>query len=417
MLIAAAAVACSGSPGAIAIVPTPAASPARVFKSSFDRVDTAARLTGHWRAPAGELALVARRSPDESSTGLFGALPSGTHEGAIWLTQVDQEAWQGEYLSVGTGRRAAVRAALRDTALVLELGSETISFSRIGPTRTDLLAAIAILAHRGGSFGQANRDNTLAAINDSWLIGSSGVELDVTVPHSATRQPLPSSMVVHHPSEWRAEITGFDSSPVAAVAGLPDVAASLRASAAAGARIVYLDPKLRWMLPRWRAAAEETLALMAGHANATPGVTVVIGAETSAAGQAADMLSALRQSRVWAPNLRWAIEITRGTDLGAAVSRVRDSTAAPHAVSWNLLRVSDGGGGVLRWFVKSIPSSIESELAATQAAHIVWTAASGDQYEAALRFLARIRPDFVDVAIMTPHPHRLAFFLATRPAS
>jgi hypothetical protein len=415
-LIAAAVVACSGSPGAIAIVPSPAAAPARVFRSTFGRVETAARLTGHWRAPAGELALVARRSPDGSSTGLFGALPSGPHEGAIWLTQADQEAWHGEYLSAGTGRRAAVRAVMRDTRLVLELGSETISFSRIGPARTDLLAAIAILGHRGGSFGRANRDNTLAAINDSWMIGSSGVELDVTVPHSATREPLPSSMVVHHPSEWRAEVTGFDSSPAAAVAGLPDVAASLRAAAGAGVPIVYLDPKLRWLLPRWRAAAEEALTLMTGHAAGTPDVTVVIGAETSAAGQAADMLSGLRRSQAWPPNLRWAIELTRGTDLDAAVSRVRDSTAAPHAVSWNLLRVSDGGGGILRWFVKSIPSSIESELAATQAAHIVWTATSGDQYEAAVRLLARIRPDFVDAAIMTPHPHRLAFFLATRPA-
>jgi hypothetical protein len=414
-LIAAVALACSASPRAIPNLAGQGATLARVFTSSFHRTETITAPAGRWSAPSGELVLVERRSPHNDRTGVFGALPWGADEGALWLTQIDETSWQGEYLGVRDGRRITARAVLRGTTLAVELGSKAITFSRVGPVRTDLLAAIAILGHRGGSFGQAHRDNTIAAIRDSWMIGSSGVELDVTVPHSDAREPLPASLVLHHPSEWRSEITGFDSSSVSAVRESPDVASGLRAAADAGVGVVYLDPKLRWLLPQQRAAAREALTLMARHAASTPRVTVVIGAETSAPGQAAEMLSDLRRSELWAPNLRWAIEITRGTDLDAALQSIRDSSAAPHAVSWNLLRVSDGGGGFLRWFVKSIPAAIESGLASRPAAHIVWTATSADQYEAALRSLTRIRPDLGDVGIMTPHPHRLAFFLATRP--
>lgn len=413
-LIAAAALACSASPRAIPLVPSQVAASARVFKPTFQRLDTTAALTGRWHAPSGELALVERPSPSGNGTGLFGALPSGADEGALWLTQVDQATWQGDYLGVPSGRRATARATRRDAALVVEIGPRTMTFARLGPARTDLLAAIAILGHRGGSFGQATRDNTLGAISDSWLMGSSGVELDVTVPHSPAREPIAGSVILHHPAEWRAEITGFDSSPESAVRGFPDVAAGLRAAVEAGLTVVYLDPKLRWLMPRWNAVAREVLTAMAGHAAATPGLTVVIGAETSATGQAADLLSGLRRSAAWAPNLHWAIEITRGTDLEAAARRVREASTAPGAVSWNLLRVSGGGGGVLRWFLRSIPPSIESDLSAQPAAHVVWTATRDDQYEAAVRALGRIRPDLGDVAIMTPHPHRLAFFLATQ---
>jgi hypothetical protein len=178
---------------------------------------------------------------------------------------------------------------------------------------------------------------------------------------------------------------------------------------------VYLDPKLRWLMKRWPDAARAALASMVADASASSRLAVMIGAETSDAGQSADMLPALRAANRWPEHLRWALEITRGTDLSRATSRLTAAEPGlrPDAMSWNLLRLDGGGGGWLRWFVGTVPARIESTLRAFDGPVVVWTANDAAQFASALAVVTRLQPGRGDVAIITPYVHRLAFHLAT----
>ena len=220
---------------------------------------------------------------------------------------------------------------------------------------------------------------------------------------------------MHHPSEWRSELTGFDTAAESEVRGAPDVPTALRAAAESGLPTVYLDPKLRWLMKRWPDAARAALTSLVADASASNRLAVMIGAETTDAGQSADMLPALRSANRWPEHLRWAFEITRGTDLSRATSRLTaaEPVLRPDAMSWNLLRLDGGGGGWLRWFVGTVPSQIESTLRTFDGPVVVWTANDAAQFASALAVLTRLQPGRSDAAIITPYVHRLAFHLAT----
>lgn len=411
--------ACRAEPATLASRPAGSAA-SRLFTSTFAEIDSAeaAPFQGEWQSPAGgRLAIVPRRD-GAGAVGLFGAFPSGPHEGALWLSRLDGRVWHGIHAASRSSQRvaASLSPGTDPSQIELRVGAALLAFTRAAPVRTDLLTRVAIIGHRGASLGRADRENSLAAIRDAWLFGASGVELDVTVPYSTAREPLPRQMRVHHPSEWRSELTGFDSAAESELRDAPGVRAALQAAAESGLRSVYLDPKLRWLVKKWPEAAREALAALVADASASNEPIVTIGAETTDPGQAADILLALRGATPWPPHVRWAFEITRGTDLSLAPSRLAGAPPElrPDAMSWNLLRLDGGGGGWLRLFVTTVPPETETALRAFDRPVVVWTANDTRQFAAALSVLDRLRPGLGDAAIMTPYVHRLAFHLATQ---
>ena len=410
--------ACRAEPSALGFRPAGGPS-SRMFASTFAELDGAEAppFQGEWQSTAsGRLALVPRRDL-AGRVGLFGVFPSGRHEGVLWLSRSDGRVWHGIHADARSSQQvaASVSPGADQSRIDVRIGAALLSLERTAPARTDLLTRVAIIGHRAASLGRADRENSLAAIRDAWLFGASGVELDVTVPYSTARQPLPRQMRVHHPPEWRSELTAFDTSAESDIRDAPEVRAALRAAAESGLRTVYLDPKLRWLVKKWPDAAREALASLVADASASPEPAVMIGAETADPGEAADLLPALRTAAPWPPHVRWAFEITRGTDLSRATSRLAAAHPQPRpdAMSWNLLRLDGGGGGWLRWFVSTVPSEIETALGAFDGPVVVWTATDGRQFAAALSVLRRLQPGLGDAAIMTPYVHRLAFHLAT----
>jgi hypothetical protein len=163
-------------------------------------------------------------------------------------------------------------------------------------------------------------------------------------------------------------------------------------------------------------AARPAQSQMAAEAARAKVPSVVIGAETSGPGEAADILADLHRTGGWPAHVGWAYEITRGTDLVRATARAGSGgDDRPAVISWNLLSLSDGGGGWLRLFVGTVPADMERTLAAVSGSVVVWTAADEAQFASSLAILDRLQPRRTDVAIMTPFVHRLAFHLATRP--
>ena len=395
----------------------PPTRPSPFFRSSFEdsSAPAIAPFVAQWHTAEGTLALVPRRSRT-GTLGLFGSLPTGRYEGALWLANFDGRVWRGEYAAARSLERLPVEVepAAEAAAIIVRIGNTTLSFSRSGTASARRLARIAIIGHRAASLGHAKRENTIAAINDAWLFGASGIEIDVTVPYAANREPLPNRVRVYHPPEWRAELTGFDGRAEADMGDAPDLRSALRAAEMAGLHTVYLDPKLRWLMADRRPAARQALTSMVGDAMAVRDLSVVIGGETSGVGEAADMLAELRRAGAWPDRIRWALEITRGTDLRRAQSRLNSGNAdlLPGVMSWNLLRLDGGGGGWLRWFVPTIAPEFERALTAFDGPLVVWTANDADQFAPALEAVARLQRHTSDAAVMTPYVHRLAFFLA-----
>lgn len=389
--------------------------PSSVFPNTFALIagTDGEAFHGRWRSLGHELILIAR-ADRAGRIGLFGAIPDGRHEGALWLSRLAGNQWSGTHLSAISRRRVPALAA-RSTAgrLTLDIAGSSIVFDRAGPVNADMIRSVSIYGHRAGGLGQQAYANTLAAIADSWLLGSSGVEIDVTVPFTSGRQPLPGDLRVHHPSEWRSEILRFDSTEASRLARAPRLSAALHAATASSLAGVYVDAKLKWLVRDRRDAAAAAIANILRESAATPELSVVIGAETSGPGEAADMLADARRSHPFPAHVRWALEITRGTDVSASLARVV-GPAGPDALSWNLLALSGGGGGALRWFVRTVPDDVERALVARGLPYVLWTAAS-DQFDAAVSVLSRLRRNGAEAAIMTPYPHRLAFYLATRP--
>lgn len=392
--------------------------PGVVFPSTFS--DQSAKpeadpFIGHWRSGNDELVLVPRASRG-GATGLFGSIPTGPLEGAVWLSRVDGGEWQGIHVSARSGTRldASLSRETNSQSINVAIGSVTRAFAYAGRANLAWLSEVAIYGHRAGGLGKPERENTLSAIADCWLLGCSGVEVDVTVPFTSGRRPVPSELRVHHPAEWRAELMGFDSTDQARLSSAPRLPDALRVAADAGLAGVYVDVKLKWLMARHRDAAAAAVNAILQDAAATPQLVITIGAETSNPGQAADMLAAARDARRFPDHARWALEITRGTDFKAAAARVQGRAGAPDALSWNLLALSGGGGGWLRWFVRTVPNDVEAALGTAGLQMMLWTA-DADQFDAALVVLQRLRRPGSPAAIMTAYPHRLAFFLATRP--
>lgn len=386
-----------------------------VFRSTFSGVDGVhtAPFTGRWRSDTGDMVLVPR-TDRAGVVGLFGAMPTGPDEGALWLSRFAAGVWDGIHISGRTGatRGARVVLAANGESLALSVAAITTTFSRAGQVRLDLLARIAIYGHRGASLGRRDRENSLAAIRASWLLGCSGVEIDVTVPRGSDRSPLTSNLRVHHPSEWRAEITGYDSTDESAIASSPTLASALQTAVDVGLSGVYLDAKLKWLMAEHRDAARAAAVAMLASASAVPAIRVLIGAETSGPGEAADMFAALRRAGAFTQHTGWALEITRGTSLDGAVARLQGGLDLPDAVSWNLLRIDGGGGGFLRWFVRTVPPEIETALARRGLPFILWTA-DHSHFDAALGVWSRLQRGASPAAIMTAYPHRLIFTMAT----
>lgn len=401
----------------------------RMFQTTFaDPADPDigrwSQFIGRWQSGATELVLAARSSfGGRPGNSLFGVVPRGPNEGVLSLSQHEEDAWRGIHLDLDTRHRGAAIKRNADGTLSLELdGHGPRRFRRIAQVNLPLLRSINIICHRGLSLNRVALANSLAAIRHSALFGCSGVELDVTVPHDARREPVVAGLRVYHPPEWRSEITGFDSVPVADAAASPTLPQALAASREAGVPFVYLDPKIQWLISRETDAARRSLERIAADAAAhlSSGAGQVIAIGSAGSGAAAAVTASLRKKTGWPENLVWALELTRGTDDRSAIDRFRQANRMerPEIVSFNLLRLAGGGGGWLRWFVPSIAHGVEQQLAQIAQPVIFWTAHDESQFGGALFALDRIKGGATpEAGLITPYPHRLAFYLATRASS
>jgi len=352
---------------------------------------------------------------------MYGAIPDGPLEGALLLSVTPAGAGgvlTGSLVRATDGlERENATARLMATGMQLVLGGRSLQFRRSGAIDAQALADIPIIAHRGMSLGSASLGNSARGIEHAWLFGASGVELDVVVPYSGNdraRRPLVSELRVHHPPVVRAEITGFDSSSLAEVQGALRPRAALSLASLHHLPFVYIDPKLRWVQRNdgvMRETLRELTAAAREAADRDPALHVLIGAETN---RAAELLAESGWP-VSQPRFGWAQELTRGTDLEGAMRRAGlapDRRSA--ALSLNLLAVRGGNGGLLGWFLRDL-DRFESRIAALEQPLIFWTAASESQFAGALSARSRLgrnNPRRV-AAIMTPRPHRLAYFLAS----
>jgi hypothetical protein len=405
---------------------TVARTPHRLFETTFtDPAETArwSQFIGRWQSGSTELVLLAR-SPfgGRPADSLFGAMPHGPREGVLSLSRHEADAWRGSHVDLEMRQRPALMARNPDGTLTLELeGLGPLRFRRTAHVNLPLLRSINIICHRGLSLNRASLANSLVGIRHSALFGCSGVELDVTVPHDAQREPVVAGLRVYHPPEWRSEITGFDSVPEASVAASPTLPEALAASREAGVPFVYLDPKIQWLITRKpdgaRRALDRIAADAGGHLSRGVRQTIAIG---SAGSGAAAETAGSRKSNGWPQDLVWALELTRGSDDRGAIARLRhaDRMERPEIASVNLLRVPGGGGGWLRLFVPSIARDVEHQLTHIAQPVIFWTAHDEAQFNGALLALDRIRGGTTqDAGVITPFPHRLAFYLATRARS
>jgi hypothetical protein len=381
-------------------------------------------LTGHWMTGSTELVLVPRSSPQ--GAGIFGAVPRGLDEGVLWLSTRENETWRGMYIHADdlSRRQTVVRYDATRRVLEWQRGEGAwLLLQRAGSVNVPLLQSISIIGHRGLSLGRAELMNSVAAIQNSWLFGSSGVELDLTVPYNEDGRPLPDALRVYHPNEWNSEILGADSAAAAEVTNAPDLETALSATRQAGIPFIYLDPKLRWLVHNDRRSAavalQRIVAAARDHSSGMEQI-IAIGTETSGPGEAADLMTDIRARENWPETVVWALEMTRGTDLQNAYVRLLTDIPGgrPEVASFNLLRVTGGGGGLLRLFVSRIPQAMEDAFAGTLQPVIFWTAQDERQFDGALAALSRMmRYRFREAAIVTAYPHRLAFYLATQPVS
>jgi hypothetical protein len=139
---------------------------------------------------------------------------------------------------------------------------------------------------------------------------------------------------------------------------------------------------------------------------------VLIGAETRQA--AAALAKARLDAR--SPRLGWAHELTRGSDPDYVLEKA--GAPAPErcsVLSLSLLRIRGGGTGILGWLLRDANERFEMRAAQLDQPFVFWTASDDDHFAGALDALARMTPRGRprQAGIITPFPHRLAYFLAT----
>jgi len=309
---------------------------------------------------------------------------------------------------------------LRGTATDLTLdvqGQPSILLKRVGSINQAQLARVAIIGHRGLSLGQPTLMNSIRAINHAWVFGASGVEVDVTVPFVVTngrRIPTVGDLRMHHPPVFRSEVTGFDSTALNALETAPTLREALNAVVVQELPLTYLDVKLRWLVSAHHDEARAVLAHVAleGHraAEAFSRLSILVGAETDAAAEA------LAAGGIPAgPNVGWAQEWTRGTDARRFALRASGDVAAtpPRALSFNLLRIRQAPGGWLGLLLPDLSAEWERRFAALPQPFIFWTVETEPQLRASLDAQARMSSRSRRAAVITPFPHRAAFYLAT----
>lgn len=410
--------------GAVALTPgggnpgSAAQPPSFTLPSTFLATSTPvdAPLTGEWLDDDVRLVVAPR-----TARGLTGVIPRGRFEGVLHLPEVHQSG--SSTVAAGTwivaarslGREPAQLTVQRDT-LALRIGNRPVRHLRRGrAANLRRLAGVTIIAHRGLSLDDAALMNADVPTRHAWFFGASGVELDVTVPHDDARAPLVRDIRVHHPAVVRSELTGFDSTHVAKLTNAPTPTGGIDAAAATGIRLVYLDAKLRWLRRQpatLQQAIEELVRVARNGLNRHPELQILIGAET--AETAASLAGTGVATRH--PRLGWAHELTRGTAPGDLVTRASQHDAArPAVLSLSLLRLRGAGGGPLGWLLGDIDRTIEHRLTGASQPLIFWTASDDTQFAGVLDALQRMTPAgrTRSSGIITPFPHRLAYFLAT----
>ncbi len=396
------------------------------------------QVFGLWTQIAGTTQLLlAPRTPNPSNprttVQVFGSIPSGTYEGVLDLELVPNVSSNvaprliGRHVSASSRlqSRSAVAVMRAEGRLELALNDAApLEFVRTGDVR-QALSAVAIIGHRGLSLGQQSLMNTALAFDHAFLFGCTGVEFDVTVPfelsHGRKIARSDTLRVLHPPEIW-SEVSGNDSVALGESVDAPSVPAVLDLAGKTGIRLVYVDPKLRWLYPERRSDAVRALEnLVAGgrkFIEKYPGTMLMIGAERSDAGETAEILGGVLAGESADRRLVWALEFTRGSDIKRYQSYVAGLAggAEPRVLSWNLLRIAGAGQGILGFFLRDVPAEDERWFAGRSQASIFWTAASESQFRSALAAAKRIglreAVGRTRTAIITPYPHRLAFFLA-----
>ena len=350
-------------------------------------------------------------------------------ESVFTFDRNDRSRWAGIRTSARTQSSTAVDLAVQAAATRLTIqwaGEPSIELTYAGPANDTLLQAVNVIGHRGASLDKRDRMNTLAAIGDAATFGADGVELDVTVPYVTTngqKTPDVQAMRVHHPPEIRSELTGNDSDPLASIASLPTPADALRALRGARLRFLYLDMKLRWLHKTHRATIHESLRTIAqtvvSELSPAAGIDVMIGAEVSDAGGTADALQRLSADAGWpAVRLSWGLEITKGTSVSRALtyalSTPTNRAHPPVYLSFNLLRLAGGRGGLLGVWLRDLTPRDEEVFAKTRQAVIIWTVRSRGQLEGAIAAGMRLGAftNGRNLGLITPQPHRLLYWLA-----
>lgn len=395
-----------------------------------------ATFAGHWRGGGVSLVLAPRlpRSAGGPSS-LFGAIPAGDMEGALHVPFLPHpNSLRPEAITVeasfvsATPPLTTVPAQLTwlpsGPALQLRVaGRRGVTLARVGEVNAPLLAAVRVAGHRGSSLGRKELMNTLPAFEHAWLLGCSGLEMDIIVPHRVVggrRVPAPADLRVVHPPDVRTELSGLDTMNLDQVRHHPVVEAALDAAGRGGVRFVYLDLKLRWLRrdrPALRRALEQGVAVALAALKRHPHLTIAIGAETH---ETAEAVADLAASGRWPRRLAWAAELTRGTGADAFYYRAAArGPGRPGLLSFNLLRIRGGRGGLLELLLPDLRAEWERRLADVETPRMFWTAASVPQFAGALSAAARMTPPGTtrEVAVLTPFPHRLAYYLATRPAA
>ena len=365
---------------------------------------------------------------------VFGTVPEGQHEGVFELSRRDNVDALGRLLLYGRHVAAQSRLAERPTIVValnpgeIELqieGTPPQRLSRVADVNKALLD-VAIIGHRGLSLGQPALMNSHMAFERAFQFGCSGVEFDVVVPFESTssgRLPRASSLRVMHPPEIWSEISNFDSVSTNDAKGAPTVDQVLDKVGQAGLTIVYIDPKLRWLFPANTAASTDALsrlwAIGQSFVDRYPNSTVMIAAEKIGPGETADILKSLVAADEPDARVTWTPEFTRGSDEPRyrAYASGAGGGNAPGVLSWSLLRLKGAGQGALGWLLTDLTEADEEFYRGLAQPFVFWTAVSDAQFDAAMaaaRRLDGVAPR--NIAIITPYPHRLAYFLATVPS-